>query len=282
MAFAIDKWLDEVAADGSLSKEEREAALKVLGKDPKIVKRIEEGTLRQSDYSRKQAELKKKEDETANMIAANQEWRKGAEAKLTKALSDLESERTTRAQYEARVKKIADEYGIDPAEITVPGATAAAADPVATAPKKEPAPDYVTREVFDQFSGIQTQLPAAIMDLAAEHFDLFGKPLKGATGLVKKALDTGKPLRAVWEEEFQVANRRDELAEENRRKTEESIRRDERQKVLSEVSLPSHRPDNTPRSPVFSNAKQSENRVHNIEGVAAAVRAYNERLHQPS
>lgn len=274
MSFSIEKWLDEVAADGSLSPEERTAALKALGKDPKIAKRIEEGQLRQSDYSRKQEELRRKETETTQLIQANSNWKREAEGKLAKAQADLESERTTRAQYEAKIRTIASEYGLDEKEL-LPAPAATPAPATTTTERKEASPDYVTREVFERAADVNLRLPAAIADLAAEHQELFGKPLKGASELVSKAISTGKTLRSVWEEANDVQNRRDTLAREAQEAHDEKVRSEERAKILSETHLPVSRPD-APRSPIFSNAKTSENSVNSQRGVAAAMRSFNQ------
>jgi hypothetical protein len=59
MAFNVDEFVADITSGVSLDEDTRQVLLNTI-KNPTIAKRLEEGTLRQSDFSRKQAEYDNK------------------------------------------------------------------------------------------------------------------------------------------------------------------------------------------------------------------------------
>jgi hypothetical protein len=304
MPFDLNQWLAEVTADGSLSEAERKVVADTLAKDPKVLKRLEEGQLRQSDYSRHMNDLKRQEQTLKATETALNQWKSEAEGKLNAAVAERDALKTTAAQYEANVRAIASEYGLDPAEVSArlkaglpaiaPGTT-----PPAHQQSGTPTMDtskFLTREELEkQFQTAQQAFPllqATIIDLNAEHMRLFGQPLANATELTQKAMEQKRSIREVWEEENRVADRRTQIASEAKAAEEARIRADERQKVLSEHSVPLASRPGVPHSAVFQLAGQSQQQnggnatppvpaalrtaAHENRGVEAAVRAFNE------
>lgn len=265
--FTLDQWLSDISADGSLSKEEIQSLSTILGKD-KVSSKFKNQVLMQRDYSRKTQELASQRaqvEQDVNEILAERadlaKWKQGVDGQLQKAYSDLDSERTTTAQFRARMQTISDQTGIDVAELMkgLPAARAASSEAVIAAnsgggggnggngggstfdPSK-----VVSREDFNRVVQANPLLQAEMFDLATEHQELFGKPLKleytdqrgnrfvGMRALVAKASEfnqrnPGKTmsLRETWETDFKVPEKRQELLR-------ESIRSEERGKLDAE------------------------------------------------
>lgn len=266
--FTLDQWLSDISADGSLSKEEIQSLSTILGKD-KVQAKLKNQVLMQRDYSRKTQELASQRaqvEQDVNEILAERadlaKWKQGVDGQLQKAYSDLDSERTTAAQFRARMQTISDQTGIDVAELMkgLPAARAASSEAVIDASKNGGAngggnngggsvfdpSKVVSREDFNRVVQANPLLQAEMFDLATEHQELFGKPLKleytdqrgnrfvGMRALVAKASEfnqrnPGKTmsLRETWEADFKVPDKRQDLLR-------ESIRSEERGKLDAE------------------------------------------------
>lgn len=214
MPFDVQAWLKELAADGSLSDQELGTLQASLSK-PQVVKRLEEGQLRQADYSRAMNSLREKETATANLQAELVQWKKDQEKVIQKANATVGEKAAAHAALQAKVQAYAEANGLDATEIL--GAEPAA-PPANPNPNPNPQnPQYLTREDWQKdYDAIRNNfplLPAQIADLQVEHQTLFGKPLANSTELVQKAMAAQKPIRQVWEEDFKVADRRKEIAE---------------------------------------------------------------------
>lgn len=269
--FDLQAWLNELAADGALSDEERKNLEGVLGRD-KVAERVKKGVLLNADYTRKTQALaddrraleergKKLDQETASLV----EWRKGVEGQLQKAYGDLQEARITVGQYEGRVKTIADRYGLDANELLGAEPTGDTNGTRRTADAKS-APDfdpkqYLRAEDFEKtMQGAKALMPtlsAELFDLAQEHQELFGKSLRDTKGLVQRALERGTSLRQLWEEENKVPEKRIELEVEKRVKAkEEKLDADFRAKISEAVADGrTVRPMNQPRSVVYERNK---------------------------
>lgn len=263
--FTLDQWLADIAADNSLTKEEIQSLSTILGKD-KVQAKLRNQVLMQRDYSRKTQELadqRKQVEQDVNEILAERadlaKWKGTVDSQLQKAYSDLDSERTTAAQFRARMQTISDKTGIPLDDLMqgLPAAKAATSDAVVDAtrtgsgnpPNNGGSLDptkFTTREDFNRVVQANPLLQAEMFDLASEHQELFGKPLKleytdqrgnrfvGMRALVAKASEYNRTnpnktmsLRETWESEFKVPAKRDELLR-------ESIRTEERGKLDAE------------------------------------------------
>jgi hypothetical protein len=258
MPFDLKAWLSDLATKGQLSAEDVTLLEGKLNK-PEALKALEDGQLRQSDYDRMMNKLKTDHKTAMDGVVGLQTeltgWRTEAQAKLDKAMGDLQARDTTIAQYQARVTQIATDYGLD-LNTLMPAAAATPNPPASLAQPASPNPAATEgfrkfQEDFDKAKQIFPLLPAELHDLSVEHQELYGKPLSKSLELVSTALKEGRSVRDVWAEQYKVEDRRKEIALETEKKHDAEIRADERNKVLSEASVPTFRPD-APRSPIFS------------------------------
>jgi hypothetical protein len=260
--FELANWLSDIGSDGSLTKEEIQSLSTILGKD-KVQEKLRNQVLMQRDYSRKTqdlAEQRKQIEQDVNEILAERadlaKWKQGVDGQLQKAYSDLDSARTTTAQFQARMQTISDQTGIPVEDLTkgLAAARTATSTAVVDADKTQPngggtnfdPKNFVSREDYNRFAHANPLLQAELFDLANEHQELFGKPLKaeytdsrgvkhtGMRALVIKATEynqahPGKTmsLRETWEGDFNVPAKRSEILR-------ESIRTEERGKLDAE------------------------------------------------
>jgi hypothetical protein len=274
MAFDIQAWLKELNTDNVLSAEELTALQGAVSK-PAVLKKIEEGTLRQSDYSRKMGELQQKERETVALQTSLKEWKATADKQIEASNLTAKQKEQRLAQIEASVKAKASEYGLDIAEIIPPESTPA---PVVPQNQDPQSPRFLAREDWEKAQAEMARnyplLPAALHDLSVKHRKTFGTDLEDTTSLVRKAMESQKPLAQVWEEEFKVADKLKEIQEADvNRRIAEAVAAKENQ-LRSELQLPAPRPE-AGHSPVLTVIKPQEQQKPG-GGVAAAVAAFNE------
>lgn len=278
--FTLDQWLADISADNSLSKEEIQSLSTILGKD-KVQAKLKNQVLMQRDYSRKTQELadqRKQVEQDVNEILAERadlaKWKQGVDAQLQKAYGDLDSERTTAAQFRARMQTISDQTGIDVAELMrgLPAAKAASADAVIDASKNgggnnggnngggitfDPT-KFVPREELNSLARKQTLLNAMADDLVDEIRDITGKPFKmtykdasgvewtGRIALLRKAEDhnnqaartggRGMTLREFAETEFQIPQiRQSNLEKDIEKRVTERLDAEYKTKLSSEI-----------------------------------------------
>jgi hypothetical protein len=267
--------LKELNADGVLSAEELTALQGTLSK-PQVLKKIEEGTLRQSDYSRKMGELQQKERETVALQTSLKEWKATADKQIEASNLTAKQKEQRLAQIEASVKAKASEYGLDIAEIIPPESTTGTTPSATT--ETTPNPRYVPREDWEKAQAEMARnyplLPAMLQDLSVRHRKLFGTDLEDTTSLVRKAMESQKRVEDVWEETFEVTKKRQEIQEADvTRRIAEAVAAKENQ-LRSELQLPAPRPE-AGHSPVLTVIKPQEQQKQS-GGVAAAVTAYNE------
>lgn len=256
----LKSWLGNIKQAGSLSDDELKTLEGILGKE-KVLSALDGQVLMREDYSRKTQEVAEQRRQVeADVNAVLQEradlaaWRKGIEDKMTKAFNDLNTERSTRAQFQARIKTIAEQNGLDEkdlmAGIIVPGETPNSGanvntnQPAGGAPNGNP--QYLTQadlekaltERFSNLGILATGVPAELHDIMVEHLMITGKPLpvardaqgkptEGAVALWRESVEKGKSLRALWEEKYNIPQLR-------RDQERESIRTEERAKVEAE------------------------------------------------
>ncbi len=253
-------WLGNIKTAGSLSDDELKTLEGILGKD-KVLGALNDQVLMREDYSRKTqevAEQRKQVETEVNAILQERadlaQWRKGVEDKLTKAFADLNTERSTRAQFEARIKTIAEQNGLDEkdlmAGIVIPGVSPnGGGNPNPGAPANG-TPQYLTVEDLDkllekrltdrmgQLGLLATGVPAELYDIQAEHLmvtgkplpvvrDAQGKPTEGGVALWREAAEKGISLRALWEQKYNIPQLRHD-------KEREAIRAEERGKLEAE------------------------------------------------
>lgn len=292
MAFELTSWLKDLNAEGALTNEELASLQAVLGKEPvlKRVQALHEGGLRQEEFSRRMGELSDKEKATLNLRAELVKWREDAELKLKNANLTAGEERKARADIDAKLRRAAELYQFDPEALGVTsggtGADGGTANGNRGADTRNP--EFLTKKEWDeateQMKRNYPMLPAVLFDLSAEHQTLFGKPLESTTALVQKAIETGKPIREVWEAEHKVAERRALLQEEKIQQRIDTAVADREAKLRSELQLPAP-PRADARSPVLEQFKPpattGAGNQPELSGVDRAVAAYNEHKYRP-
>jgi hypothetical protein len=178
------------------------------------------GKISEFESQRNQFEVKAQE-----AIAKEQElrnwWETAAAPQVEKIRQDALKEAERRAAAEARLAKAKELYGFEipedaPASVGgVPTSAAVTAPGGTPAPAAQPAFDtskFVTSEVLSQQADLVGSAIAATQNLAFEHTRLFGyeKPID-FEGLRAKALAEKRPLREIWERDFNVADRRAQI-----------------------------------------------------------------------
>jgi hypothetical protein len=256
MAFELKQWIGELAAKGKLSPEDSKLLEEKLNK-PEVIQAIGEGQLRQQEFDRKLNSLKTDfEKKTGELNAYHTRlsgFEKTAQDTLKTQQAQLESERTARVRYEEKLKGLARDYGLDEATLIQHMESSPAPNPA-----PNPAPQPAAGEQYERFqtdvSTAMMKMPlvqADLMDLSEEHRQLGLKAPFRATELVSEAIERKVPLRQVWEEKFSVSDRRQAIATEEAKAHDDLIRREERERILTEQNTPSFRPEAS-RSPLLA------------------------------
>lgn len=253
MPVDLKQWV----AGLKLPEAEQKAVLDAIGKGgDESLKYIEGNQLRQDEFSRKLDDVKKKEAELAKAIADENKfhgelatWKKGSEKRLADAVAAREAAERRLAAARDKVKEIATEYEI-PAETLDPlfeGVTATPANnnepPARRAPENDdPDQQPVTVGTFRAEARAYARFAALIPSLEREHYRLFGDTAQAPDweNLIEKtvAAKGAKTIKQVYEEEFKVAEKREEIRNSAHQADIEKARREgaeaERAKLLAD------------------------------------------------
>jgi hypothetical protein len=299
VAFDLNTWLKELNADGSLTQEELTAMTASLGK-PGVLKALtakHEDGLRQDEFSRRMNGLTEKEKATLALQGELVRWKQTAEAQLQQLTLTATQEREARQAIEAKFRQVAADYGLDPAQLGIPAATAgtgngagAGAQGTGTTGITTGAAEGPSR--VQQLETAVTALPymtAELLELQGEHQTLFGKPLPDLRGLVDRSLRAGQSMRKVWSEENKVPERQAQLQEEGVQARITAAVAKREGELRSELQLPpAGRPEH--HSPVLAALKPASSgeqtgitpTVRAPSGVDRAVAAFNEHRYGPN
>lgn len=207
----------ELLRDAGLTDDEIAATLGSFSADPRVAKAFEQGTLRQSDYSRNMDALK------VNQLKLETSWQ-SANAEYVRMQTSLQ---TTQAEKDEAARKLAD-----------------AEAKLAAAPTIDPT-KVMTPEMFQaemqKFAAGQTAYLGEVSEIADEHQQLFGKRIS-QKALMQEALASGKSPMDYWNERYDVPKKREEVATAAQDARDSSIREEERKKVLAEMLTPGSRP----------------------------------------
>jgi hypothetical protein len=271
--------LNEYISSLDLTAEEKAQLAPILA-NKKVTEKID------AELAGAQSEISRRFDEAAKVKDANDKyatelatWKTNAEKNVAALETNFRKANETNVQFKARLEALVRTGALDEDEVKdILAAEPNKADP----PKNDPAPRdddgrFISREAYTKDATNFVRLPAQVNDLAAKHIALFGKPIDNMDSLVVKAIEQKKPLSEIWSQEYKVADRERELATAREKEHDDQVRRDERQKVLSEVSNPTSRQVNAV-SPVLGAFPVNKEVRHEgqTSGVAAAVAAYNE------
>jgi hypothetical protein len=281
----INAWLEEATKRANIPAEDRKILEGLVSKNAGLATYLEESGLRQSDYDRKMNKLKEehqqrleevaeKEAAADRFAAQNGEWFNQNNSKFTKATQELEAARVEKAKLEERMRGLATRYGVPDEELNIPVSAAPATPPAAAAPAFDEK-RFVPREEADRFARDLPLVTAELHELAEEHRELFGKPLRGSKELIQKAMKQNKTMRAVWEEENKVAERREAMKEQAIQSRVDSAVQERETKIRSELQLPAPRPQEQHSPIVQKFAKATvDPKVDPGRGLRAALGAY--------
>lgn len=234
-----------------------EVFVKTVEKDLSAVAEEREKS-RLAEIARKDAE-EKYVKANSSLEEYNKWYKEQAEPAFEAIRKDAVSAREEASKYRERLKAAKD-YGFsdltDPDPVTTP---VTVADPV-----KVDLPDltkYVTVDDFQNnvksFGDMYGRAVAMATDIAEEHRELFGSRIN-MSALRDKAVAEGKSLDEMWNREYDVKGARDkrqviakEAEEKKHQEFIESIRKEEREKVISQMGNPATRDPMPSRYPVF-------------------------------
>jgi hypothetical protein len=235
--------------------EEELTGLATMLNDPKFV-----GALEAEDAERERITLEHQKAQ-ADLAATTKWYHEEAVPTLNKALGDATLARSERAKLEAQIKAEQD-YGMRrvATQDNQPPQTQQTQQPPngqqsGQNPFEQTDQRYITSETFKEAFNQTGTAIAMAQDIADDHRDLFGKRIDGGVGGLRQkylaASETGfrGTLRQFWEKEYNVDQKRAELAQKEREAHDTSIRQDERTKVMSEFANPMTRSPESSRSP---------------------------------
>ena len=285
-------WLDALEKEGNLSPEVVKGLREAAEANPKSDEFLKGSVLRQNDYSRVIADVKKgqKDLETAQEALKAKEaavskfqtelgtWKQGAEQSFDKALREREAADRKAQAALSRLKTIAEANGLSVEEVVKDlDTTPNSPNPNPNSPNPS-GPDmskYLTKEEVLRAQNEAGILDAMVHDLAAEYQELYGKPPKNMTELVREAITAQKPLRQFCEDKWKFSEKRTELADADiKRRIDEAVAAKEAE-LRSSLPLQQAPRPGEQRSPVLeSTAIRQAAETPESGGVSAAIAAY--------
>ena len=222
-------WLEGLEKEGALAPEVIKGLRDAADANPKADEYLKGSVLRQSDYSRTIAEVKKaqKDLETAQAALQTKEaavtkyqadlgtWKAGAEEAYRGALAEREKANIKATAAVSRLRSVAEAQGLSPDEILrdldiVPAATTTT---TSSSPTSVDTSKFLTKEELYKAQNDAGLIDAMVYDIAAEYQELYGKPPRGLADVVKEAIASGKPLKQFCEEKWEFGKKRNEQAE---------------------------------------------------------------------
>jgi hypothetical protein len=293
------QWLADLVKSANLTAEAK-TALETTLAAPEALDFIGRSALRQADYDRlmnqTKTQLSSKMQEIQGYEQSLATWRGQTEAQVAQVQAEL-----NKARAEAqRIRQVAYSYNLTDEDLgapVAPATTPPGVDPTQSGTKMTDTPkpfsidDVLTNEKFQELSQMFTLLPAEVADITAEHVRLFGAQPDKMREITNKALAERRPLRDVWEETYEVSDKREDLkkvafeAEVARRVEEEKVKF--RTELLT--GQPTARPGIGQGSYVLSNRDKltpsvdpqiANNANTRAEGVNAAVQYWNSLKHE--
>lgn len=254
--FDFKAWIDDAVKNAGVDAATA-TSLQGIFANEGLRKFAGDSFLRQSDYSRKQNELKTEKDrllaeigeKESNIVSFERrlnDWQgeqttkfTKTEADLEKATRNLEKLKTQFTTVTGKLKSGYDEYGltvpdglklepeIDDSPIVVNSSV--------TKPQEQnvDTSNFVDRKDFLSVSNTAISLPFELNDISARHVELFGKPLANSAALRTRAMKEKRSLQDVWNEEYKVDERVTAIAEE---KLEQRINAEADKRAQAKIS----------------------------------------------
>lgn len=233
--FDYAKWLADAAKKANLTPEQLKPLEDLFGSNEGFKQYAGESFLRQADYSRKQNELADrvaaKEEEISNYERKLADWEKLTKSEYDKLAHQHQTAQNNLNKLQQQFRNVTqqlkagyDAYGVplpqgvqlepdlasDAAASTIPAAL-----PNPNLPPPQTPPKWVQQDEYTRFANAAIATPFELQDVAAEHYALYGKPLGNTRALLDKVANSkGRlNLRSAWEEEYEVADRRKQIAD---------------------------------------------------------------------
>jgi hypothetical protein len=281
------QWLNDLVKNANLSEDDKKVLETKLAA-PEALDYIGRSALRQADYDRlmnqSKTQLSTKMQEIQGYEQSLATWRGQTEAQVAQVQAELNKARAEAA----RIRQVAYSYNLTDEDLgaaVAPNTTPVGVDPNQPGMTDHPPKSFSIEDVlkdtqFQELTTMHTLLPAELNDIVAEHVDLFGKQPKGMRQIVERAMAERRPVREIWEAEFDVADKRKEL--ETQAFESEVARRVEEERVKLRTELLTGSPSSRPAglgSYVLSNRKeltpqdiqQNTPAQQSIDSVSAAV-----------
>ena len=247
-----------------------ELAAEVAGKitDSSVVEKIKSGYMAQSDYSRKMDELRTNQANSRRSStrsgrheqASIATYRGEYDSRYDKAAKErLDAQNALNAAKSA-VEKLAIDYAL-PEDAVKSIFTGATPPP----PPKRDVPDFDATKFmsvvdFQREANAYARLMPTMLQMEREHSKLFGADrLPDFEKLLDRAAKEKIPLKAAWESEYKVADKREEIRETAKKNEIAAAVSAAETRVRSEIALANPgvvgpRPVNLPHSPIFEHA----------------------------
>lgn len=238
---AVQTWAEEMKKAG-LTEEQ----LKPFIENESVAARVKSTVMAQSDYSRniqalkaKETEIAKTEQKVLDLQSDLVNWRQNeAEPKLRKAQQDLENLQAEHTKIVSRLNHLKDSYSIPEEELY-----GLVAEKKAEDSKIDAQGNYITKDDFKRDAEVVVRnLPrmvSAMRSLEREHERLFGPGNSpDFDALIAENERTGKPLRDLWEAQYKVPEKRQEIESASRESEIEKRTNERLTQLLSEANLP--------------------------------------------
>jgi hypothetical protein len=249
----IEQFVDEGIRAGNLSAQFRSKYIEDFSNDPKAAEWFAGGFMRYADYTNKQKERAEMEKQAHAAIAAERskveserqrltDWERQARAEIDR-LRSTEGESARYRQAVAQYQQVLKDFNLTDHDPLSGQPAPSMPTPSQTQPPStsyQPPTTDQTRWV-SQTEAVETigrvvDLQGELLAIAAEHQFLHGQPLR--ENLIQEAKQAGQlgNIRSYWEHKYNIPGKRAELEEKNRNEEYDRIRREEREKVLSELA----------------------------------------------
>lgn len=251
--FDLQSWINGL----DLTEEEKKTLQPVLAKEP-VSKKLRESFLMRSDYSKKMDGIQKQKEELEAQIKERVEkleayeqglvsWKSDSEKVIQKNQSEVQKLTEQLQKKDAAMMKIAEEYGLDTSQYMQSADIGREpTQPVVRGVDPETLSKYIDKDTFNKAVADAQNFPyvaAELAELNSEHYELFGKPLKGQKALVAEAIKQKKGLRDLWAEQNKVEEHRAEMAKKAHDEELDRVRQETETRVRSELKIPATRPD---------------------------------------
>lgn len=288
-------WLDSLRKEGALPDDVYNQLKAHVDANTRADEAIKGSVLRQADYSRVMSDVQKAQkavEDSQNALTAREQqvtkfqeelgtWKQGADVNFQKAIREREVAAKKAEAAVARLRSLAMANGLAEEDVLRD------LDTVVISQEEKKVPDFdtskfVTREQIAQTVAESALIDASIHDVAAEYFDLTGKPLRDASKLVQEAIAARKPIGQYASEKFGFAKLKDDRANADIQRRIDDAVAAERSKILSDGSLPggsSGLRTDLKGSPIFGGEGgqlKPPSESGSGGGVSAAVAAFNQ------